>query len=109
MITEQTATVKTPNLENVDQAFYNSEILIAEENPCCDRWGDWNTVYAAGEELQPRQRLQIRVSENFMILCYSNSKSRLNLAMQTWRAGAFTFYFFNVSPFISLYGRFMER
>lgn len=29
--------------------------------------------YAAGEELQPRQRLQIQVSENFMILCYSNS------------------------------------
>lgn len=43
------------NLENIDQAFYNSEILIAEENPFCDRWGDWNTVYAAGEELQPRQ------------------------------------------------------
>lgn len=48
------------------------EILPAEKSSFCDGWDDWAHVDAAGEEMQP-EKLQIWVSENFMLLCYSNA------------------------------------
>lgn len=52
-------------------------------------------VCAAGEGLQARRGQQVGVSENFMILCYSNSKSWLNLVVQTWWGRSIYILFFD--------------
>lgn len=71
---EQMVSLKAPHLGREDGAGRISGMPTAGKNSC-EGWDDWSTYACCREENCNQERLQIRVSENFMTLCYSNSKS----------------------------------
>ena len=107
VILELAVSLKAPNLERVEWTVCISGFSVAEKNPFCDGWGDCVMLWGRSSQQGKAGRhgcLEI------LWFCYFNSKSWLNLAMQTRRArNIYIFYFLIAGPFISLCGSFMNR